>query len=1222
MPPDARAAIRDAVRDALRGFETGSLRDRAAELLGILGYRSERCDEDFDFGPDDFLEWADGEPHDRKIAKRPRELIRDTWNRIAMVFQYTEGELRQQADLFGGQGFEEGRVKSFLFLAVDLTDGDHARHRLAAMTRAINRPLKMPAIVFFRYRRDDGSSALTLAVIHRRAHKRDADRDVLERATLIKDIRVADPHRAHLDILTELALTELVGAREHENRTFDALHRAWERVLDTEGLNRRFYTKLFAWFEYAVATCTFPDDRAGEGNDERHVIRMITRLLFIWFLKEKRLVPEEFFTEAFAEAQLKHHGPDGTDYYRAVLQNLFFATLNTPIYRRAFSSESQATHRDFTKFRYKKLLTDPSGFKERFDRVPFVNGGLFDCLDTFEHRGDRRRPGHRIDAFTDSDQGKDLYVPASVFFDPERGLFPILRQHKFTVEENTPLDQEVALDPELLGKAFENLLAAYNPETREHARKRTGSYYTPRDVVDYMVQEALVEHLSQVVTPYDSDDDWLKERLRHLFAVDQGEGTFAGKRRPGGRPGTEDHLIHRHEIDPLIDSIDTLRILDPACGSGAFPMGILHKLVMALRKVDPRNERWQARQMAVAERIPDPAVRREAVRTVRLAFSPERGFGDFGRKLYLIQNVIHGVDIQTIATQIAKLRFFISLVIEQPTSEDADANFGLEPLPNLETCFVAADALKPLARRVQAEFRSEEVERLEKDLGAHRRNWFDAHDRDAKWDLRKRDRRLRRRLREALLRDHWDEASARAIASWDAYDQNACANWFDPEWMFGLTGGFDIVIGNPPYIQLQKSGGELANRYENDGFQAFVRTGDIYVLFCERGVGLLRSKTGILAYITSNSWLKAKYGRKLRRLLSNGHTPLRLLELGGKVFENAIVDSSVVIVRQGGQTSPLPAVDLDFLPTEVSFSDLPDDTWGEVRPSNEAPWCILSLDEWRVMDKMRQAGLPLKDWDDISIYRGILTGYNAAFFIDGPTRDFLIAEDPKSAEIIKPILRGRDIGRYRAEWAGLWLIATLPSVSIDIDAYPAVKKHLLSFGRRRLSQTGTVYADGTKSRKKTPHRWFELQDTCAYHAEFSKSKVFWMDMSPRGRFAYSDEEVYCNDKAYFMTGRSLKWFCAILNSHLVTWMIDRTARTTGAGLTQWQKFVVETIPVPSVSVAQRRTVVERVDRIRRLKEMGVKADARALDGQLDRLIYTLYGLTDKEIALVSSSSHR
>ena len=256
MEADTRAVIGDAIRDALRVFESGRLRDRGEGLLGILGYESERCEEDFDFGPDEFLEWADEEDPDRKIARRPRELILETWNRIEMVFQYTDDELGRQSDLFGGdrRAWEKSRAKSFLFLAVDLKDGDHPRHKLAAMTRAINRPLMMPAIVFFRYRRDDGSSALTLAVIHRRAHKRDADRDVLERATLIKDIRVANPHRAHLDILTDLALGSLLL----EHRTFDALHKGWRGILDTEALNRRFYARLFEWFEHSVADLFLP----------------------------------------------------------------------------------------------------------------------------------------------------------------------------------------------------------------------------------------------------------------------------------------------------------------------------------------------------------------------------------------------------------------------------------------------------------------------------------------------------------------------------------------------------------------------------------------------------------------------------------------------------------------------------------------------------------------------------------------------------------------------------------------------------------------------------------------------------------------------------------------------------------------------------------------------------------------------------------------------------
>ena len=1210
MKADTRSEIGNAIRDALRFFDSGSLRDRAEDLLGILGYQSERFEEDFDFGPNEFLDWVDTAAPDRRIAMRPRELIRETWDRIQMVFQYTDDELGRQAYLFDRRAWEKSRAKSFLFLAVDLKNGDHPRHKLAAMTRAINRPLMMPAIVFFRYRREDRSTALTIAVIHRRAHKRDAQSDVLDRATLIKDIRVTDPHRAHLDILMDLALGSLVL----ENRTFDALHRAWQGILDVEALNRRFYTRLFEWFEDTVATCSFPDDGTGEGNAERHVIRMITRLLFIWFLKEKRLVPEELFEESFADEHLNAHGPDTTDFYCAVLQNLFFATLNTPIDRREFRTESKATHFDFTKFRYRKRLKDPEGFKTRFDSVPFVNGGLFDCLDTFEKRGARSR---RIDAFTDTDQGRDLHVPARVFFDTDRGLFPILGKYKFTVEENTPLDQEVALDPELLGKTFENLLAAYNPETREHARKKTGSYYTPRDVVDYMVQEALVEHLSRVVPPYDADEDWLKDRLRHLFAIDQGEGAFGGKRRRGRNPGCDDHLIHKREINPLIDAIDKLRVIDPACGSGAFLMGILHTLVKALARIDPRNERWKAHQMAAAKRIRDPAVRQNAICTVELAFAPERAFGDVGRKLYLIQRVIRGVDLQPIATQIAKLRFFISLIIEQPTTDDPEKNFGLEPLPNLETCFVAADTLKRLDRPDQQQLLSPHVSQLEEDLRDHRRNWFDAHDRDTKWELRKRDRLLRRMLREALLEDHWDESSACAIANWDAYDQNSRADWFEPEWMFGLTEGFDIVIGNPPYIQLKNNGGLLANRYQHEGYTTFVRSGDMYVLFYERGVGLLRSSTGILAYITSNSWLRALYGKKLRRLFAECHTPLRLLEMGKAVFENAIVDSAVLFVRKGEEARPLPAVDLERVPAEVSIPDPSDAIWGEVRPSGDALWSILSPREWAIMDKMLERGTPLREWN-VSIRRGVLTGLNPAFIIDDEKRDELIAEDRKSAEIIKPILRGRDIRRWQAQ-PKKWLIATLPSLAIDIDEYPAVKTHLLSFGRERLEQIGKELSDGRKTRKKTAHSWFELQDFCAYYEQFSKNKLFWMDMAPEGRFAMSCGEVFCNNTGFIMTARRLSFLAAVLNSSAVTWLVSHAARTTGLGLIRWERHIVEQIPIPRLPPAQQSSLERVTDRILSALDTDRDADISALEAEVNCLVYDLYGLAKDEIRVVESA---
>ena len=459
---------------------------------------------------------------------------------------------------------------------------------------------------------------------------------------------------------------------------------------------------------------------------------------------------------------------------------------------------------------------------------------------------------------------------------------------------------------------------------------------------------------------------------------------------------------------------------------------------------------------------------------------------DFGRKLYLIQNSIFGVDIQVIATQIAKLRFFISLAIEQQSVASAD-NLGIKPLPNLETRFVAADSLIGLNRPAQLSLgQTGTVRHLQNELDNNREQHFHANTRRRKLEYRKQDTGLREQLAAALRETGFAAGDADKVALWDPYDQNASANWFDPEYMFGVTDGFDVIIANPPYVQLQKDDGRLRKRYQNTGYTTFASTGDVYQLFQERGCLLLRSSSGLLAYITSNSWLKAEYGKASRRYFSEKHTPLRLLELGKDVFESAIVDSSVLLLREGradGAPPAIDAVDTDKLESR----DFPPDPslWGQVRLSGDAPWSIMSRTEQKVLQKMWAKGTPLKDWG-VKISFGVKTGYNKAFIIDDATRTQLIAADPGSADIIKPMLRGKDIQRYQTEWNGQWLIATFPALELDIDDYPAVKQHLLTFGKERLEQSGKLLANGKKARKKTQHSWFESQDSIAYYEDFAK----------------------------------------------------------------------------------------------------------------------------------------
>ena len=1159
------------------------LREGAKGLLNTLGYESARTAE-----AGSVEEFLDRFRPERPLTDKQRRLF-DDWRKVEIVFQVTGDEIElppDQRGLFDGPGFDRGRVKSFLFLAVDMHSGGYPRTRLAETTRAVNRLFRMPVIVLFRH----GSTA-TLAAVHRRARKRDDDRDVLEKVTLVKDIRLQNPHRAHIEILVHLGLEGMIRAGVH---SFDDLHMKWEQVLDIEALNKRFYKELFRWFERAVAECRFPDDGAGEDSDQRHVIRLITRLLFIWFLKEKGLVPEDLFEERFARERLKDYEPESTGYYRAVLQNLFFATLNTEIDRRAFSTRTPESHRDFNRYRYRDLLMDPEGFVEELRQVPFVNGGLFDCLDDFTAA---REGGRRIDAFTDNieAQGRDLHVPARLLLGEKDGLFALFRHYKFTIEENTPLDTEVALDPELLGRAFENLLAAYNPETRETARNATGSYYTPRQVVDYMVREALTEALVSKSEPADGDTDFWRERIDYLLdhsaAMDDAPELFSAP-----------------EKRALVAAIAGLTTLDPAVGSGAFPMGILQTLTLALRRLDPGNALWEAfqreRAAARAEQAFDTEDRQQRddeLTEISATFDRYRQT-DFGRKLYLIQNGIYGVDVQPIACQIAKLRFFISLAIEQDRNP-AEPNLGIKPLPNLETRFVAADTLIRLDRPAQGELgRTENVRRLEAELEANRERYFHAGDRQAKRNLQKRDAKLRRQLAEDLRQAGFQESAAENIARWDPYDQNEHANWFDPEYIFGISSGFDIVIGNPPYIQLQKNGGLLGKRYGNAGYETFARTGDIYQLFIECGCRLLSPDAGALAYITSNSWLKAEYGRRLRQYLANRHTPLMLIEMGKDVFDNAIVDTAVLIVRNGKARSvTCRAVDIDR--TSHRRFPPPQGDWGTLQPEGKRPWMALSSVERTVMEKMEAVGTPLKEWD-ISIYYGIKTGFNDAFIVDTAVRNRLIDEDPASEEILKPILRGRDIARYRANWAGLWLIDThngYANVSpIEIDEYPAVKAHLDRFiDRLRRRQDKGI----------TP---YNLRN-CAYHEEFSEKKLFWMHMSPYGRFAFGEKGVLCNQKCFMITGPNLDYLCAVLNSTLVTWLVKHTSVTTGMGLCQWDKFTVERIPVVRPGDSMLKWFNDTIGELLVSIENRDTCKSKEIHLAVDQAVFDLYNLTEKEI---------
>ena len=484
------------IQRGLSNFADGNLDANATQLLKVLGYESQRTLSRASNTPDTFLENFDS----HRRMNRENALLHE-WQTADFLFQLTADEIRQHTQetitFHENRGVDDTIYYSYLFLAIKLKENTYSRTALATITREINKCYAMPALLVFQH-----GHTLTFAIINRRPSQRDGDREVLEKVTLIKDIDVVNPHRAHLDILAELSLAALYQKYEFSN--FLELHQAWQKTLDTSELNRRFFKEIADWYFWAVEMVTFPTDAdtsVGEvSNLAVHnatcVIRLITRLIFVWFLKEKDLMPNTLFNEDEIGELLTSLDAQESTYYKAILQNLFFATLNQEMNTpekpntRKFRGEGRQHYNITSLYRYKRYFKDPDAAHRLFEKIPFLNGGLFECLD--KPVPDDGKTILRVDGFSDREDNP-LHVPNELFFsEPQainlnavydtknsrytvRGLIHILNRYKFTIAENTPIEEEVALDPELLGQVFENLLAAYNPETGTTARKQTGS---------------------------------------------------------------------------------------------------------------------------------------------------------------------------------------------------------------------------------------------------------------------------------------------------------------------------------------------------------------------------------------------------------------------------------------------------------------------------------------------------------------------------------------------------------------------------------------------------------------------------------------------------------------------------------------------------------------------------------------------------------------------------
>ena len=751
-------------------------------------------------------------------------------------------------------------------------------------------------------------------------------------------------------------------------------------------------------------------------------------------------------------------------------------------------------------------------------RIPFLNGGLFEPLAGYDW------------------EHSAIALPNAVLTNSEgAGILDVFDRYNFTVNEAEPLEKEVAIDPEMLGKVFENLI-------EDNRRKGLGAFYTPREIVHYMCQESLINYLgtalnvnSQIIQRADIEALIIEGEQAAHYETARKDGTVSYQRRLPT-------VIEQH-ARALDDALKAIMVCDPAIGSGAFPVGMMTEIVRARSALTPYfND--------VAERTA------------------------YHFKRHAIQNSLYGVDIDIGAVEIAKLRLWLSLVVDE---EDVQQ---IKPLPNLDYKVVVGNSLLGVEKNL---FNDEQFKQLE----ALKPKFFDESDRAKKAQFKQQIEKLIH-----------DLTQGREIFDFEIYFSE----------VFHAKGGFDVVIGNPPYVRQEeiKALKPLLKHYE-----CSAGTADLFVYFYERGVKLLHNG-GQFAFITSNKWYRSGYGEKLRGWLARNTRIHELIDFGDAPVFEAIAYPTIVRLERAAQNEN---------PTETSFRAL---TWQPGPPladfvaivrqhSFEIPQRSLDKSGWRLegaakrnlLEKLRTAGTPLGEYCKGRFYRGILTGLNDAFVVDRATRDRLIAEHPSSAEVLKPFLRGRDVKRWRVEPKDLWLIFTRRG--IDIKKFPAIQEYLLPL-KNRL----TPGIPG--GRKPGSYQWYEIQDNIAYWQEFEQPKIVYPDIAFDCNFAPDIDGAY-PDCTLFLIPDAPIHFLPMLNSNAIRYFISKICPAIRGGFRRFKSIYVSQIPIPAATHTDQAELEILVQRILENPNAG---DIAAQEAEINDRVYRLFGLTREEIKLIEA----
>jgi len=999
-----------------------------------------------------------------------------------------------------------------------------------------------------------------------------------------------------------------------------------EDAFSIETVTREFFEKYRMLFndlkdaldDIVARNAVVGRDFADKGVDTVDFAKKtLGQIVFLYFLQKKGW---------FGVARDKAWGTGPKNFLRQLFEerkyNNFFNDILEPLFYEALARE-----RDQNYYRL-------------FDcKIPFLNGGLFDPINEYDW----------VHA--------DILLPDTLFsnHDPTKegdvgtGVLDVFDRYNFTVREDEPLEREVAVDPEMLGKVFENLL-----EIKD--RKSKGTYYTPREIVHYMCRESLINYLDAELTGADGDLFFRREDLEFLIRF--GEMIHehdARVRREERETKDYSYLIPapiRAKAELIDEKLAGIRVCDPAVGSGAFLVGMMAEIVKA----------------------------RQTLSTYIDAKGPR---SPYLFKRQAIQNSLYGVDIDPGAVEIAKLRLWLSLIVDEEDIRE------IKPLPNLDYKIMQGNSLleefegiklfdeklitdtpadetaaliqetKKKQTLLQREyfrlkapgsltpFRKQELEldlrdqaellkRLEKraakigeeiplfdseakkkadELKQLHKELFESFQKSRKDAIKARIEAMEWELIEATLKEQQKTDALKKIGAWKKANIRPFFLWkFHFTEVFRGKGGFDVVIANPPYVR-QESIKAFKPQFKQAFGNFYCGTADLYTYFYKRGLEILKP-SGHLCFIAPNKFMRAGYGRNTRALLAGDATPKVVIDFGELPVFEAGTDPSIVLIEKNKPSDSVFTAAIIKTSEEIAqIEQVVNQRGFQMRVEALSPecWTLEHPAVLALMKKLRKAGKPLGEYVDGKFYYGIKTGLNEAFVIDEETRQRLISEDPNSGDLIKPWLRGRDIRKWKAEWAGLYVIFTRRGT--DIELYPAIKKHLGQFRNDLVPKRSDKDKRG---RKPGPYKWFEIQDNIAYFEEFDKPKIIYADIAKLLRASYDTSGALCANTLYFIPTNDLS-LLGILHSKLFDWYARYKFQPFGDpledGRLRFFSQYMEQVPIPSATAAQKSPIIERVRKI--LADPDSPAVPR-LESEIDQLIYTLYDLNPQEINIVES----